>query len=220
MASPGVRPPPEPKTENRHYRKNSWSKASKVMMDQQNFEAARPVSADPAVQLAKALGQLPKAAPAAKAASAPKTLGRRPRPGTGPEARRPERTDHPPHQARQELFIRARQRHGGPPCRHHQAPALDGGAAGLCRSALFARSDLASAGRRPRCRGPAAIPLSFRLGEGPRAAQGPPAGAAGRRLAEDPPQRLDAPLRRPADPRIRAVGGDRADRAHRDPARQ
>src|ERR1700731_102521 len=30
------------------------------MMDQQNFEAARPVSADPAVALAEALGQLPK----------------------------------------------------------------------------------------------------------------------------------------------------------------
>src|SRR3978361_1312082 len=31
------------------------------MMDQQNFEAPRPVSADPAVALAEALGQLPKA---------------------------------------------------------------------------------------------------------------------------------------------------------------
>src|SRR5713101_3618126 len=35
------------------------------MMDQQNFEAAGPVSADPAVALAKALGQLP-TAPASK----------------------------------------------------------------------------------------------------------------------------------------------------------
>jgi DNA topoisomerase I len=35
------------------------------MMDQQNFEAPRPVSADPAVALAEALGQLPKA-PGAK----------------------------------------------------------------------------------------------------------------------------------------------------------
>jgi DNA topoisomerase I len=43
------------------------------MMDQQNFEAARPVSADPAVELAKALGQLPKLAPATSPASAPKT---------------------------------------------------------------------------------------------------------------------------------------------------
>jgi DNA topoisomerase-1 len=30
------------------------------MMDQQNYEATRPVSADPAVALAEALGQLPK----------------------------------------------------------------------------------------------------------------------------------------------------------------
>jgi DNA topoisomerase I len=43
------------------------------MMDQQNFEAARPVSADPAVELAKALGQLPKLAPATSPLSAPKT---------------------------------------------------------------------------------------------------------------------------------------------------
>src|SRR4051794_3576521 len=35
------------------------------MMDQQNFEAPRPASADPAVALAEALGQLPKA-PVAK----------------------------------------------------------------------------------------------------------------------------------------------------------
>jgi DNA topoisomerase-1 len=39
--------------------------AFKVMMDQQNFEAPRPASADPALALAEALGQLPKA-PAAK----------------------------------------------------------------------------------------------------------------------------------------------------------
>jgi DNA topoisomerase I len=43
------------------------------MMDQQNFEAARPVSADPAVALAKALGQLPKVAPAAALKTSPKT---------------------------------------------------------------------------------------------------------------------------------------------------
>ena len=39
------------------------------MMDQQSFEATRPVSADPAVALAEAVGQLPKRtlkAPAAK----------------------------------------------------------------------------------------------------------------------------------------------------------
>lgn len=37
------------------------------MMDQQNFEATRPVSADPAVALAEALGQLPDKTPSSKA---------------------------------------------------------------------------------------------------------------------------------------------------------
>ena len=36
------------------------------MMDQQSFEATRPVSADPAVALAEALGQLPKESVKAK----------------------------------------------------------------------------------------------------------------------------------------------------------
>src|SRR5476651_2611896 len=49
MATPSPSGPPEPKTDKRHYRKSNRSKASKVMMDQQNFEAARPVSADPVV---------------------------------------------------------------------------------------------------------------------------------------------------------------------------
>ena len=35
------------------------------MMDQQNFEAARPASADPSVALAEALGQLPRERPKA-----------------------------------------------------------------------------------------------------------------------------------------------------------
>jgi DNA topoisomerase-1 len=43
------------------------------MMDQQNFEAERPASADPAVALAKALGQLPKAAPPAPSKTTAKT---------------------------------------------------------------------------------------------------------------------------------------------------
>jgi DNA topoisomerase I len=43
------------------------------MMDQQNFEAARPVSADPSVALAKALGQLPEVAPPAPPKRTPKT---------------------------------------------------------------------------------------------------------------------------------------------------
>ena len=48
------------------------------MMDQQNFEAARPVSADPAVALAKALGQLPKGRTASQSVD--------PRPKTSVEA--------------------------------------------------------------------------------------------------------------------------------------
>ena len=44
------------------------------MMDQQNFEATRPVSADPAVALAEALGQLPKT----PAKSPHKTLAAKP----------------------------------------------------------------------------------------------------------------------------------------------
>src|SRR6185369_3395678 len=60
MAKPGPVAPPEPSHNNRHYRKNRRSRAITVMMDQQSFEATRPVSADPAVALAEALGQLPK----------------------------------------------------------------------------------------------------------------------------------------------------------------
>ena len=188
------------------------------MMDQQNFEAPQPASADPAVALAEMLGQLPKP-PARKA-------GRRRRSVAelaehhGPQARRPERADHPPHQARQGLFIHSRQRHQDPPRADHPPPAPDGGAAGLSRRALFGRPELASAGGRHRCRRPAAIPLSRRLGEGARAAQGASPGQAGRRAAENPPQRLGASVGRRADARIRAVGRDRIDRAHRDPPRQ
>ena len=47
------------------------------MMDQQNFEATRPVSADPAVALAEALGQLPKAAPPKSRPDRRQDLGRR-----------------------------------------------------------------------------------------------------------------------------------------------
>src|ERR1700704_7198507 len=61
MALPGPDGPPGTKPEKRHYRKNRRSKATTTMRDQQNFEAPRPVSADPAVALAEALGQLPKA---------------------------------------------------------------------------------------------------------------------------------------------------------------
>jgi DNA topoisomerase-1 len=43
------------------------------MMDQQNFEAARPVSADPAVALAQALGQMPKPTQKITPRTTPKT---------------------------------------------------------------------------------------------------------------------------------------------------
>src|SRR3984957_19293050 len=45
------------------------------MMDQQNFEAPRPVSADPAVELARALGQLPKAPLKVRGAAKPNVAG-------------------------------------------------------------------------------------------------------------------------------------------------
>src|SRR5450631_600063 len=48
MASPRSCGLPEPKIKNGHYSQCIRSKASKIMMDQQNFEAARPVSATPA----------------------------------------------------------------------------------------------------------------------------------------------------------------------------
>jgi DNA topoisomerase I len=44
------------------------------MMDQVNFEATRPVSADPAVALAEALGQLPKAPPPKRETAPPVTV--------------------------------------------------------------------------------------------------------------------------------------------------
>src|SRR5437868_343466 len=65
MASPGRRAPARNESANLCIGQKVWSKASRTMVDQQNFEAARPVSADPAVALAEALGQLPKE-PAAK----------------------------------------------------------------------------------------------------------------------------------------------------------
>src|SRR5579871_6942805 len=64
MASPGETAPagtsPRPPAL-RQGRQDNRSKAFSVMTDQQNFEAPRPVSADPAVALAEMLGQLPSA---------------------------------------------------------------------------------------------------------------------------------------------------------------
>src|SRR5260370_32772898 len=60
MACPERRPCWERSRTRRHGRKKTRSKAITSMEDQQNFEATRPGSADPAVALAQALGQLPK----------------------------------------------------------------------------------------------------------------------------------------------------------------
>src|SRR5277367_5985769 len=72
MASPG--PTLRAGTKRRHpaLRIEHSGETFNDMMDQQNFEAARPVSADPAVALAESLGQLP-GVPAAKPNIAAKT---------------------------------------------------------------------------------------------------------------------------------------------------
>jgi DNA topoisomerase-1 len=59
MAKPGPDGPPEPSHNKRHYRKEheQAEQATTTMTDQQNYEATRPVSADPAVALAEALAR-------------------------------------------------------------------------------------------------------------------------------------------------------------------
>jgi len=134
------------------------------MMDQQNLEgyAARFRRSFPgAGQSARAMAE--KAARETR--SCRQDFRRRTRPGTGPEARRSEQIDHSTGQARQELFLCPGQRLARPRRPHHPSAACDGGAAGLYRGALRARSHLASAGGRPRRRRPAAIPLPCRLGK-------------------------------------------------------
>src|SRR3954447_11581689 len=74
MASPGPDGPPARSPNEGHYRKNRRSKATRTMVDQVNFEAARPVSADPAVALAEALGQLPQVAPSVTPSPKPKSM--------------------------------------------------------------------------------------------------------------------------------------------------
>src|SRR5580692_10485901 len=61
MAIPGLGGPTGTKPQQRALPEEQAEQATTVMMDQLNFEATRPVSADPAVALAEALGQLPKA---------------------------------------------------------------------------------------------------------------------------------------------------------------
>ena len=152
------------------------------MMDQQSFEATRPVSADPAVALAEALGQLPKPPRPAKAeAIAAKTsvedlaeeLGLKLGDQNGLTIRRIKR-------GKGYSFIRANGtqiRHAGTIRRLHSMavpPAYRD-----VRYSADPSSHLQAVGLD--AAGPAAVPLSCRLGKGPRAAQGASPGAAGRR---------------------------------------
>jgi DNA topoisomerase-1 len=59
MRSPGATGPAGTKPCDTALAEDNRSKASTTMTDQQNYEAARPASADPAVALAEMLGQLP-----------------------------------------------------------------------------------------------------------------------------------------------------------------
>ena len=151
------------------------------MMDQQNFEATRPVSADPAVALAEALGQLPKA-PAKrrrKAAARAKTsvealaqeLGLKLGDQNELTIRRIKR-------GKSYSFVRANGtpiRHAGTIRRLHSMAVPP--AYREVRYSPDPSSHLQAVGRD--AAGPAAIPLSRRLGKGPRAAQGASPGAAG-----------------------------------------
>src|SRR3981189_1156345 len=71
MATPGPDGPSGTKPRQWALPEEQRSKASRTMTDQVNFEAARPVSADPAVALAEALGQLPQVGPSPKPKSMP-----------------------------------------------------------------------------------------------------------------------------------------------------
>src|SRR5882757_9685059 len=71
MASPGPDGSSGTKPQQAALPEEQRSKASSTMMDQVNFEATRPVSADPAVALAEALGQLPNVTPPPSPKTAP-----------------------------------------------------------------------------------------------------------------------------------------------------
>ena len=189
------------------------------MMDQVNFEATRPVSADPAVALAEMLGQLPKPVEKPKPVVAKTSvedlageLGLKLGEQNELTIRRIKR-------GKGYSFIRANGsqiRHAGTIRRLHRMampPAYR-----EVRYSPDPDSHLQAVG--VDAAGPAAIPLSRGLGKGARAAQGASAGKTGRRAPKNPPQCFRAPVGRGADARIRAVGRDRTDRAHRDPPRQ
>ena len=195
------------------------------MTDQQNFEATRPASADPAVALAQALGQLPKA-PASKTSATAKLgiiaktsvealageLGLKLGDQNDLTIRRIKR-------GKNYSFVRA----NGTPIRHVGTikrlnrmavpPAYQ-----EVRYAPDPTSHLQAVGR------DAAGRLQYRYhSDWEKVREQRKAHRLARlvaALAENSPQRLISPVRRCADPRIRAVGGDRTDRAHRDPPRQ
>ena len=161
------------------------------MTDQQNLEASRPVSADPAVALAEALGQSPTEAPKASAAKASAAKASAAKPAIAGKTSveelagehglklgdQNELTIRRIKRGKSYSFVRANGtaiRHAGTVRRRTDDR---GGTAGLSASALLAGPEFAFAGGRPRRRRPAAIPLSRRLGKGPRAAQGASAGA-------------------------------------------
>ncbi len=144
----------------------------------------------------------------------------RPDETVGPASRHHRCLVDPPPPSRQGLELSRRRRTRDPRSRDGAPAGAAGGAAGLCRRALRQGCRRAPAGDRPRRRRPAAVPLSSGLGQGARAAQGAPPGAAGGCAAAHPPQHRPASFRRRADARIRARCGDRAGRDQRHPPRQ
>ena len=194
------------------------------MTDQQNFEATRPASADPAVALAQALGQLPKtppakAAPSAKAGIFAKTsvealageLGLKLGDQNELTIRRIKR-------GKNYSFVRA----NGTPIRHVGTirrlnrmavpPAYRKSATHPIRPRICRRW---AATRRAGCN-TATMPIGKRFANSARRIGWPGWSRRCRKFGATSLRICPAS----ADPRIRAVGGDRTDRAHRDPPGQ
>src|ERR1700752_3337052 len=74
MPTPGPDDPSRNEARQSALPEKQRSKAFRTMTDQQNLEASRPASADPAVALAEMLGQLPKPAPVPSTKATPKTV--------------------------------------------------------------------------------------------------------------------------------------------------
>ena len=164
------------------------------MMDQQNLVATRPVSADPSLPLAKALGQWPPKLPTPKQELGAKTsveelaqeLGLRLGDQNALTIRRIKR-------GKNYSFVRANGSMSATP-----APSA------ACAMAVppAYRHVRYSHDRARICRPLAATPpagcntATMPIGKGPRAPQGASPGKTGRGIAEDPPQRLDASVGR------------------------